>query len=150
VLIGVQNELGWRRLVEVLGRPGLGEHPDYATNMDRCRHRADVDRLVGEQTRRWRTEDLLAALLAAGVPAARLNDVAGVVDHPQLSARHRWVDVGTEVGPVQALLPPAVPRGAQARMGPVPALGEHTDAVLAELGYPPRAVAELRARGVVG
>ncbi len=150
VLIGVQNELGWRRLVEVLGRPELGEHPDYATNMERCRHRADVDLLVGEQTGRWRTEDLLAALLAAGVPAARLNDVAGVADHPQLSDRHRWVDVGTEVGPVQALLPPAVFRGAPARMDPVPALGEHTDAVLAELGYPPQVVAELRARGVVG
>ena len=149
VLIGVQNNRGWVQLVEVLSRPELAAHPDYATNIDRCRNRAEVDRLVAEQTARWGSEDLLAALVAAGVPAARINDVAGMVAHPQLEARHRWADVDTEAGPVRALLPPIGLRDVAARLDPVPALGQHTDAVLSELGYSADEVALMRESGAV-
>lgn len=149
VLIGVQNNRGWVQLVEVLGRPELAAHPDYATNIDRCRNRAEVDRLVAEQTARWGADDLLAALVAAGVPAARINDVAGLVAHPQLEARHRWADVDTEAGPVRALLPPIGLRDVAARLDPVPALGQHTDAVLSELGYSADEVALMRESGAV-
>lgn len=149
VLIGVQNNRGWVQLVEVLGRPELGGHPDYATNIDRCRNRAEVDRLVAEQTARWGSDDLLSALVAAGVPAARVNDVAGMVAHPQLEARQRWTDVDTEVGPVRALLPPIGLSGTAARMGAVPSLGQHTDAVLTELGLTAQDIAAMRASGAV-
>ena len=149
LLIGVQNNRGWVQLVEVLGRPELAAHPDYATNIDRCRNRAEVDRLVAEQTARWGADDLLAALVAAGVPAARINDVAGMVAHPQLEARHRWTDVDTSAGPVRALLPPIGLRDVAARLDPVPALGQHTDAVLSELGYSADEIALMRESGAV-
>jgi crotonobetainyl-CoA:carnitine CoA-transferase CaiB-like acyl-CoA transferase len=149
VLIGVQNNRGWVQLVEVLGRSELAAHPDYATNIDRCRNRAAVDEIVSAQTRHWRSADLLAALVAAGVPAARVNDVAGLVGHPQLQARQRWTSVATEAGPVRALLPPIGLSGTAARMDPVPALGEHTDAVLTELGYPAQEITLMRESGAV-
>lgn len=149
VLIGVQNNRGWVQLVEVLGRPELAAHPDYATNIDRCRNRAEVDRLVAEQTARWGSDDLLAALVAAGVPAARINDVASMVAHPQLDARQRWTNVDTEAGPVRALLPPIGLRDVAARLDPVPALGQHTEAVLSELGYSADQIALMRESGAV-
>jgi crotonobetainyl-CoA:carnitine CoA-transferase CaiB-like acyl-CoA transferase len=150
VLIGVQNNTGWARLVEVLGRPELATHPRYATNIDRCRHRTEVDRTVAAATSRWDSDRLLAALVTAGVPAARLNDVAGMVAHPQLDARDRWTHVASEAGEVRAVLPPIGLRDAAPRMDPVPALGEHTDTVLAELGYSTGDIAELRRTRVVG
>lgn len=149
VLIGVQNNRGWIQLVEVLGRPELGAHPDYATNIDRCRNRAEVDRLVAERTARWSSDSLLSALADAGIPAARINDVAGMVAHPQLEVRQRWTDVDTEVGPVRALLPPIGLRDLGARMGAVPSLGQHTDAVLTELGLTAQDIATMRASGAV-
>jgi formyl-CoA transferase len=83
------------------------------------------------------------------VPAARVNDVAGMVAHPQLAARQRWAAVATEAGPVQALLPPIGFRDAAPRMDPVPALGQHTDSVLTELGYSAEDIAWMRASGSV-
>lgn len=84
------------------------------------------------------------------MPNATLNDGHGLVAHPQLAARDRWRDVGSPVGDIRALLPPITLAGAEPRMDPVPALGEHTDAVLAELGRDAGTVARLRAAGVVG
>ena len=72
--------------------------------------------------------------MTAGVPAAQINDVADVVAHPQLAARDRWRRVGTEAGPIDALLPPMIFGDVELAMGDVPALGEHTDAILAEFG----------------
>lgn len=148
ILIGVQSNRGWTQLITVLGRPELAEHPDFATNIDRCRNRTMVDRLVGEHTSTWHSDDLLRALVAAGVPAARLNGIGEMVGHPQLAARDRWTHVATPAGEARALLPPIGFRDAQPRMDPVPALGEHTDRVLAELGYSPGDIANLRQQGV--
>ena len=72
-----------------------------------------------------------------------------VVDHPQLTARDRWQDVGSPVGPVSTLLPPFTSAQWATPLEPVPALGEHSDAILAELGLSDDAVARLRASGVV-
>ena len=68
-----------------------------------------------------------------GVPAARLNDVAGLIEHPQLEARNRWREGETPAGPVRVLLPPMTFSDVELPMGRVPALGEHTEAILAEL-----------------
>jgi itaconate CoA-transferase len=72
-----------------------------------------------------------------------------VWDHAQLRARNRWAEVDTPAGKVQALLPPGVPASFDPRMDPIPAIGQHTDAILDELGYDRAAIAGLRARGVV-
>ena len=134
VLIGVQNDRGWAALVrDVLDRPDLVDDERYATNIARVARRAEVDALIGSLTREYDSEELAARLDDAGVPAARLNDVAGLVHHPQLEARDRWREVDTPAGPVRGLLPPITYADVELPMGPVPSLGRHTDAILAEL-----------------
>ncbi len=150
VLIGVQNDDGWRALTaRVLGRPALADDPRYATNVERVRRRAEVDEAVAEATRRHTTDELLELLAEAGIAAARLRDVAGLVAHPQLSERDRWRSVGTPAGPVDAVLPPVGFEGAEPAMGDVPGLGAHTDTLLAGLGLSGDTIARLRAEGVV-
>ncbi|OLT12222.1 hypothetical protein BJF79_22835 [Actinomadura sp. CNU-125] len=151
VVIGVQSDPGWAALATgVLDRPDLVADPDYATNMARVRNREKVDALVASVTSRLGRDELLRRLDGAGVPNATLNDGHGLVAHPQLAERDRWRDVGSPVGDIRALLPPITLAGAEPRMDPVPAHGEHTDAVLAELGRDAGTVARLRAAGVVG
>ena len=98
---------------------------------------------------RFRPDELMARLDAAGIPAARLNTVHEVVAHPQLAARDRWRQVDTPAGPIRAVLPPIIFAGMEARMDAVPDLGEHTDAVLTELGRSEDQISGLRARGVI-
>lgn len=151
ILIGVQNDRGWRTLVgEVFARPDLADHPHLATNPLRVAHREECDRAVAEQTRGFTTGELDARLAAAGVPAAQINDMAGLVAHPQLSARNRWREVDTPAGPVDAVLPPMSFRDVELPMGPIPALGAHTDVVLAELGVDAASIGRLVAAGVAG
>ena len=151
VVIGVQNDRGWAALATgVLDRPDLVTDPEYATNQARVRNRAKVDALIAETTSRMRREELLRRLDEAGVPNASLNDGHGLVAHPQLSERDRWRTVGSPVGELRAILPPITFADTEARMGPIPDLGEHTDAVLAELGYDADTVARLREEGAVG
>ncbi|TKJ31394.1 CaiB/BaiF CoA-transferase family protein [Blastococcus sp. CCUG 61487] len=149
VLIGVQNDSGWRTLVtDVLGAPELADDPRFATNVQRVRNRELCDAEVTVRTARWKTADLDARLAAAGIPAAQIKDVAQVVDHPQLKARERWRTVGTEHAPAQALLPPATFADVEAAMGDVPALGQHTLALLVESGLEPEAARDAIRRGV--
>ncbi|MHC3389649.1 CaiB/BaiF CoA transferase family protein [Streptomyces lavendulocolor] len=151
VLLSVQNDREWRRLAEqVLGRPELGDDPAFATNTARVAHRAKTDAVVAEALAGLATAEAVDRLEAAGIACARLNSVADVAAHPQLAARDRWREVDTAVGPLRAMLPPiTLPGGAEASMGAVPALGEHTDAVLRELGVPDGERLELRRDGVV-
>lgn len=150
ILIGVQNDRGWRALVtEVFGRPDLAGHPKFATNILRVQHRAETDAVVAEHTRRFETAELDKRLAAAGVPAARLNEMKDLIEHPQLEERNRWREVGTEAGPVRAVLPPMTFSDVEMRMGAVPALGQHTDAVLTDLGLTDEQIAGLRAAGIV-
>jgi formyl-CoA transferase len=150
VLIGIQNDRGWRQLVTtVFGRPDLVEHPDFATNVLRVRNRASLDALVGELTSAFTSAELSERLNEAGVPAAQLNDLHGMIEHPQLSERERWREVRTEKGTVRAVLPPITYADVEARMGDVPALGEHTRAVLGQLGYSDEQVQRLIEDGVV-
>jgi itaconate CoA-transferase len=135
MLIGVQNDQGWRRLArEVLGAPGLADDPRFSTNVSRVAHRAECDAAVGELTGSWPSATLAERLARAGIPAAQVKDLADVVDHPQLRARNRWRTVETEHAAVPALLPPATFGDAEAAMGDVPALGQHTQALLREAG----------------
>ena len=135
ILIGVQNDRGWQALVrDVLGRADLADDPRYATNIERVARRAEVDALVAAETVKYAGDDLDAKLAAAGVPAAEIRELDGVVEHPQLHDRDRWRTVQTEVGPISALLPPMTFDDVELAMGDVPRLGEHTASILAELG----------------
>lgn len=135
ILIGVQNDRGWRALVtEVFGQPDHAEHPLFRTNELRVRNRRECDEFVGSQTIRWTTAELDERLAEAGIPAAQINQLSDVVEHPQLSERDRWRTVATENGEIRAVLPPMTFRDVELRMDPVPALGEQTDAILREIG----------------
>jgi len=149
MLIGVQNDSGWRTLItEVLGVPDLAEDPRFATNVQRVRHRSECDEVVAAQTIRWTTAQLDVRLAAAGIPAAQIKGLAQVVDHEQLRARDRWRTIRTEHAQVQALLPPATFSDVEAPMGDVPALGQHTHALLIESGIDTATADNAVSRGI--
>ena len=137
ILIGIQNDRGWHTLVgDVFGAPALSTDPRFATNLDRVRHRTDCDAAVAAHTSGWTTAALDERLAAAGIPAAQINTTAQLVEHPQLHERDRWRTVSTEAGDIRGVLPPMTFRDVELPMGAVPALGEHTDRILDELGLP--------------
>ncbi len=135
MLIGVQNDRGWRTLVtDVLSRPDLADDPRFLTNVARVAHRAECDAAVAACTARWTTADLDAALADAGIPAAQIKQMDQVVEHPQLAERDRWRTIGTEFTRARAVLPPSTFSDFEAPMGDVPSLGQHTLALLREAG----------------
>ncbi|MFH8341373.1 CaiB/BaiF CoA transferase family protein [Streptomyces sp. AM6-12] len=150
VLLSVQNDREWRRLAEqVLGRPELGTDPRFATNAARVARRGETDAAVAEALGALDADAAVARLEEAGIACARLRDPRGLAEHPQLAARDRWRQVGSPVGPLRALLPPlTLPGGGEARMGEVPALGQHTGALLRAVGMTDEEIAALRRDGV--
>jgi itaconate CoA-transferase len=149
VLIGVQNDRGWRALVaEVFGAAELADDPRFATNVARVRNRHECDAVVASHTRRFTAAELDARLASAGVPAAQVRYLDQVLDHPQLRKRDRWRTVTTEHGPTDALLPPSTFTDVEALMGDVPALGQHTHSLLFESGLDSAAVDDALANGV--
>jgi itaconate CoA-transferase len=150
LLLGVQNEREWARFcTEVLGEPALARDPRFIDNTQRTAHRALLDEKIAACLGGLTVEQAEARLDSAGIANARANTAADLWKHPQLQARGRWTEVATPVGPVPALLPPAGNNRYAPRMDAVPALGEHTAAVLGELGYSPGQVGALRDAGVV-
>jgi formyl-CoA transferase len=150
VLFSIQNEREWVALcAEFLGRPELVDDPRFATGSDRVAHREELNAVVAERFARSGSDEILKDLERIGIACAGVNDVAAFLDHPVLAARGRWSEVEVPGATVEALLPPADLAGLPARMDPVPAVGEHTDAILTELGRTAEEVAALRADGVV-
>jgi crotonobetainyl-CoA:carnitine CoA-transferase CaiB-like acyl-CoA transferase len=95
------------------------------------------------------TFELVERLDAAQIAHARMSSMENFIGHPQLSARNRWREVATPAGPIRALVPPVSIDGHDAPMGAIPALGEHTDAILRELGYDAGRIAAWRAEGTI-
>jgi crotonobetainyl-CoA:carnitine CoA-transferase CaiB-like acyl-CoA transferase len=150
LVLGTTNDREWQRLaMDVLGRPDLAGDPRYATNSDRVAHRAELDKVIGD----WAAENTLArcreAAEAASLGHARLNKPTEVLSHPQLVERGRWREFGSPAGPLLGLLPPPDSPDWDLRLDPVPALGEHTEAVLGELGFGPAELAAMRAAAVI-
>jgi itaconate CoA-transferase len=150
VMLGLQNEREWAAFCEkVLMQPALAHDQRFASNALRVRARAEVDAIVEQVFSRITAADAVERLESAGIATARINDMQDVWTHPQLAARERWTEVDTPVGRIPALLPPAFPDDVKPRMDAVPALGEHTDRVLGELGYSKEAIAGLRAERAI-
>ncbi len=150
VVLGTTNDGEWQRLARtVLDRPDLADDPAFAGNADRVRERGRLDEVISAWTRRVTLKEAQDTLDVAGLGNARLNGVQDLLDHPHLAVRDRWREVKTPTGTVRALLPPPVAAEWSPPMNPVPALGEHTDAVLAELGYPAGEIETWRREGVV-
>src|SRR5271165_1705785 len=138
VFLGLQNDREWAVLCErVLGRPDLITDERFRTNPDRLAHDGELTAIIEGVLGALTPDEVVALLDQVGIASARLRTPAEFAAHPQLAARDRWREVDTPAGPVQALLPPVSGPGREAAMGAVPALGQHTDAVLAEfLGTP--------------
>jgi crotonobetainyl-CoA:carnitine CoA-transferase CaiB-like acyl-CoA transferase len=133
VFIGLQNEREWAVLCEhVLGRPDLTVDERFATNPARVKHDEELTAIIEGVLGSISPDEVVARLDAAGIASARLRTPAEFAAHPQLAARDRWREAGTPAGPVRTLLPPVTVPGRPAAMGAVPALGQHTEAVLAE------------------
>jgi itaconate CoA-transferase len=150
VYLAIQNAREWRRFCEdVIRRPELAADERFATNAARVANRQALQQAVEAVAATLSADALVARLEAARIAWARMNSMTEFLEHPQLSARGRWREVGSPVGPIAALEPPGALDDAPARMDPVPALGEHADAILAELGVDPADVARWRAEGVI-
>jgi itaconate CoA-transferase len=135
VILGLQNEREWGVFCErVLERPELAADPRFSTNSRRSAARADLRALILEVFAGLTAEQVVARLDEARIANARMNGMADLWAHPQLRARHRWVDVQSPAGRLPALLPPGIASADQAVMGDVPALGQHTQSILKELG----------------
>ncbi|GAA4926300.1 CoA transferase [Streptomonospora halophila] len=149
VMMSIQNEREWRAFCAgFLERPDLADDPAYATNSARSGNRGTLGPLISARFAELTGEEAVERLAAIPVAHARVNGLAEVWEHPQLAARGRWHGVDTPAGRVPALAPPG-PVDPEPRMDPVPGLGEHTDAVLTELGLPAGEIADLRSAGIV-
>ncbi|MEU5208699.1 CaiB/BaiF CoA-transferase family protein [Streptomyces sp. NPDC020742] len=151
VLFSIQNEREWAALCErFLKRPELIDDPRFATGAARVAHREELDALVAARCAESGSQEVMQLLDEAGIANAGVNDVPEFLAHPVLSARDRWRDVRIPGGAaVPALLPPVDLAGTVPRMDPVPAVGEHTGRILAELGYDATEIDALRADQVV-
>ncbi len=134
VMLAVQTDREWRRLcTTALDSPALADDPRFVSNELRVQNRTALEALIDAHFSRHTRTQVIALLEAADIPTGAMNDIAAVAAHPQLAARGRWVNVDSEGGEFSALLPPHNLHGAPPRMGAVPALGEHTGEILAEL-----------------
>ncbi len=150
VMLGIQNEREWAKFCAgVLGMPGLATDDKYNNNTKRTSRRAEVVALIETVFARMKAEEVVARLDAADIANARINTPQEVWDHPQLKARNRWREVGSPAGPLPVLLPPVTMPEFEARLDPIPAIGEHTDRVLADIGYSAADIAELRKTAAV-
>jgi itaconate CoA-transferase len=135
VFIGLQNDREWAVLCEqVLRSPELIRDGRFRTNPDRLAHDEELTAIIERALASMTAVQAVALLDAAGIANARLRTPAEFAAHPQLAARDRWREVGSPGGPVRALLPPVTLRDREAAMGDIPAAGQHTAAILAELG----------------
>ncbi|MFF0011427.1 CaiB/BaiF CoA transferase family protein [Streptomyces sp. NPDC005374] len=145
VVLGTTNDREWQRLArELLERPDLADDDRLRTNPGRVAHRDLLDTELAAWCARHDLSYIQQRADEAGIGNARYNTPSDVLVHPHLAARDRWRDIDTPAGPVPALLPPPVISGYDPPMGAVPALGAHTDRVLAELGLSDVELRELR------
>ena len=150
VMLGLQNEREWAVFCKtVLQQPELASDPRFSTNSKRSAARKELRATIISAFAGLTAEQVVERLDEAQIANAQVNDMHAVWKHPQLKARNRWREVGTPAGLVPALLPPGSWEEGDPRMDAVPALGEHTSSLLAQLGYSTERIANLRTAGAI-
>ncbi len=150
VVLGLQNEREWAAFCEkALQDPALAKDPRFDSVAKRSTDRVALRALVETAFQPLTAAQVEARLDLAGIGYGRMNDMAALWAHPQLKARNRWRSVDSPAGPIPALLPPGASSAYEARMDPVPALGEHTEAILREAGVSVADMARLKTDGAV-
>ena len=149
VMLGLQNDREWAAFCrDILDAPALETDPRFESNHARAANKLDLTAIIMAAFSEWNAEEVIVRLTAAGIANARMNDMAGLWAHPQLQARDRWREVSTPIGPMPALLPPGGV-GAAPRMDSIPALGEHSRAILEELGMDSARIEALFKAGII-
>ena len=150
IMLGIQNEPEWVVFCEkVLLQPELAQDPCYSSNTKRAAKRSEINALITEVFATLTTEQVIERLDASGIANARINTPDEVWEHPQMKNRDRWREMDSPVGLLATWLPPVTMPDFEARIDPVPALGEHTERILSELSYSSEDIVALRAAGVV-
>ncbi len=129
LLISIQNEREWLRLcVEVLDQPDMPQNPNFDSNVKRVQNRVELDAIINDVFAQHSIETIVKKLQAAQIAFGRLNDMDEFTKHPQ----NRFIAVRTSAGDVQLLSPGAIVNGVMPRLGAVPDLGQHSDAIRKE------------------
>lgn len=150
IYLGIQNEREWRSFCEtVLRQPELAADPRFVSNSSRVRNRAELEVLIVAAFRPLSSEAVSQRLEEARIAHARLNSVEEFLEHPQLAARSRWQQIDSPVGELRALVPPVTLDSIEPVMGAVPALGQHTEAILKELGFDADTISAWKKSGIV-
>jgi len=145
VMLGLQNEREWTVFCDkVLRQPALAKDARFDTNAKRSAARAPLRQIIETEFGTLSAAQVIERLEAAGIANAQVNTMADLWAHPQLAARQRWTEVSTPAGAIPALLPPGAPDEAHVRMDPIPAVGQHSTAILHELGYGPADIEQLK------
>ena len=136
VMVGLQNEREWAVFCDkVLEKPELKSDERFSSATRRSDARQALHQIIVDAFAGLTGDEVFARLDEAKIGNSSLNDMQHVWNHKQLAARNRWTEVDTPVGKVKAMMPPGMPEGFEPRMDAIPDIGEHTDAILAELGY---------------
>ncbi len=150
IFLGVQNEREWERFCEVaLGRPEMASDELFDDNSRRVENREALEEEISAVFGGLSSEEAIERLEKAGIANARLRTVREFIEHPQLEARGRWREVGSPAGSLRAPLPPIAMSDTDPVMAPIPSVGEHTDQILAELGYNEGAINTLRREAAI-
>lgn len=135
VMLGLQNEREWLIFCQkVLVQEDLASDYRFDSNPKRVQHKDELRAIITSILSQMTAAEVIQRLDAAGIANAQVNDMHGVWRHPQLQARNRWTEVDSPAGKIPALYPPGVPSEFSPRMDPIPALGQHTEAIMKELG----------------
>jgi crotonobetainyl-CoA:carnitine CoA-transferase CaiB-like acyl-CoA transferase len=150
VMLGLQNEREWQAFCRhVLLQPDLAQDPRYRSNAERSAARDELRRVIEASFSGLGGEEVARRLDAAQIASAKVNTMADLWAHRQLGSRRRWATVDTEAGRIPALLPPGLAVADQPCMDAVPALGQHTQGILQELGLSAQDIRTLQLERVV-
>ncbi|MEX2238521.1 MAG: CaiB/BaiF CoA-transferase family protein [Dehalococcoidia bacterium] len=147
--LAVQNERQWKNLCDALERPDIATDERFDNNKKRTENRTTLEPLLEEVLGQWDRSEVVRRLEASDVPFGEVNDTMGLAEHPQLAERGRWQQVDSEAGPIKLLKLPIIFDEELPDPLPIPSVGQHSEEILAELGYSGEQIAAMQERGAI-